>query len=65
MFLCVFWNDLGVGKIDMEVDVELLLKCLLVIFNKLSGDSFDVIFNNIMVMGDNLVENFKGMLGRL
>lgn len=49
----------------MEVDVELLLKCLLVIFNKLSGDSFDVIFNNIMVMGDNLVENFKGMLGRL
>lgn len=40
----------------MEVDVELLLKCLLVIFNKLSGDSFDVIFNN------NLLENFKGRL---
>ena len=61
---CVSRNDLGVGKIDMEVDVESLLKCSSVTSNKSSGDSPDVIPNNTMVMGDNLVENPKGTSGR-
>ena len=61
---CVSRNDLGVGKNDMEVDVESLLKCSSVTSNKSSGDSPDVIPNNTMVMGDNLVENPKGTSGR-
>ena len=61
---CVSRNDLGVGKNDMEVDVESLLKCSSVTSNKSSGDSRDVIPNNTMVMGDNLVENPKGTSGR-
>ena len=61
---CVSRNDLGVGKIDMEVDVESLLKCSSVTSNKSSGDSPDVIPNNTRVMGDNLVENPKGTSGR-
>ena len=61
---CVSRNDLGVGKIDMEVDVESSLKCSSVTSNKSSGDSPDVIPNNTRVMGDNLVENPKGTSGR-
>ena len=61
---CVSRNDLGVGKIDMEVDVESLLQFSSVTSNKSSGDSPDVIPNNTMVMVDNLVENPKGTSGR-
>ena len=61
---CVSRNDQGVGKIDMEVDVESSLKCSSVTSNKSSGDSPDVIPNNTRVMGDNLVENPKGTSGR-